>query len=205
MDQAQCHEEGGTERLELPTLGCSFSAALRCSTKAGTAPRPTCVPPAAAAPHGPADKRTALHISAAEGNLQAVRLLLEEGRANPGVVDRWGYTPVDEAVRVQVRAVVVVVVCVGGWWWGGWGVGEGWGGGSMLLLAAAAAAHSGSRQSLWLRLCGCRCAPVGVQSFSGCILLLPAAAAAAAAAVCGRRPAALHLVPVPCGVRSQWG
>ncbi|PSC71927.1 potassium channel SKOR [Micractinium conductrix] len=55
---------------------------------------------------GDYDKRTALHISAAEGNLQAVRLLLEEGRANPGVVDRWGYTPVDEAVRVQAGPVI---------------------------------------------------------------------------------------------------
>lgn len=30
-----------------------------------------------------ADRRTALHISAAEGNLQAVRLLIEEGGADP--------------------------------------------------------------------------------------------------------------------------
>lgn len=52
------------------------------------------------------DKRTALHISAAEGNLQAVRLLVLEGGANTCVRDRWGYTPLDEARRVGAAPVV---------------------------------------------------------------------------------------------------
>ncbi|KAI7843592.1 hypothetical protein COHA_002834 [Chlorella ohadii] len=55
---------------------------------------------------GDYDKRTALHISAAEGNLQAVRLLVEEGGADMQVADRWGHTPLDEALRVGAGPVV---------------------------------------------------------------------------------------------------
>ncbi len=36
------------------------------------------------------DKRTALHIAAADGSLAAVKLLVEEGGANHAVQDRWG-------------------------------------------------------------------------------------------------------------------
>ncbi|KAK9791836.1 hypothetical protein WJX73_006514 [Symbiochloris irregularis] len=46
------------------------------------------------------DKRTALHISAAEGNAPVVKLLVEEGRADCSCRDRWGSTPLDEASRV---------------------------------------------------------------------------------------------------------
>lgn len=55
---------------------------------------------------GDYDKRTALHISSAEGNLAAVRLLIEEGGAKVDVKDRWGYTPLDEARRVGAQPVV---------------------------------------------------------------------------------------------------
>ena len=55
---------------------------------------------------GDYDKRTALHIAAAEGNPQAVRVLIEEGGADPGVKDRWGFTPLDEAIRVKAGPVV---------------------------------------------------------------------------------------------------
>ena len=63
-----------------------------------------CHPKCRCSPH--ADKRTALHISAAEGNLQAVRLLVEEGGASPEVADRWGHTPLDEARRVGAGPVI---------------------------------------------------------------------------------------------------
>ncbi|KAK9901237.1 hypothetical protein WJX75_001780 [Coccomyxa subellipsoidea] len=52
------------------------------------------------------DKRTALHVAAAEGNLAAVRVLVEEGKADLAVADRWGATPLDEAMRVGSRAVM---------------------------------------------------------------------------------------------------
>ncbi|BDA49938.1 probable potassium channel AKT2 [Coccomyxa sp. Obi] len=52
---------------------------------------------------GDYDKRTALHIAAAEGNTAAIRLLVEEGGADVHVKDRWGNTPLDEARRVGAR------------------------------------------------------------------------------------------------------
>ncbi|KAK9903334.1 hypothetical protein WJX75_003130 [Coccomyxa subellipsoidea] len=52
---------------------------------------------------GDYDKRTALHIAAAEGNTAAVRLLVEEGGADVNVRDRWGNSPLDEAQRVAAR------------------------------------------------------------------------------------------------------
>lgn len=58
---------------------------------------------------GDYDARTALHISAAEGNLPAVRLLLEVGRADVGVRDRWNNTPLMEAQRVNAVAVVAAL------------------------------------------------------------------------------------------------
>lgn len=55
---------------------------------------------------GDYDARTALHISAAEGNLPAVRLLLDVGHADVGVRDRWNNTPLMEAQRVNAVSVV---------------------------------------------------------------------------------------------------
>lgn len=55
---------------------------------------------------GDYDKRTALHISASEGNLQACRLLIEEGGADPLVADRWGHTPLDEGEWAGTSAAI---------------------------------------------------------------------------------------------------
>jgi len=52
------------------------------------------------------DGRRALHVAAAEGSLAIVRLLAEEGGADLGVRDRWGFTPLDEAERVGAGPVV---------------------------------------------------------------------------------------------------
>mgnify|MGYP001811165631 FL=1 len=52
------------------------------------------------------DKRTPLHIAAAEGKLGMVVLLVEEGGAELGAVDRWGNTPLAEATRVGAGDVV---------------------------------------------------------------------------------------------------
>jgi hypothetical protein len=35
-----------------------------------------------------------------------VRLLVEEGGANPEIADRWGHTPLDEALRVGAGPVI---------------------------------------------------------------------------------------------------
>ncbi|KAL1521251.1 hypothetical protein AB1Y20_020922 [Prymnesium parvum] len=45
------------------------------------------------------DARTALHVAAAKGQLRLVRVLLEELHADPNPADRWGSTPLDDAVR----------------------------------------------------------------------------------------------------------
>jgi len=47
---------------------------------------------------GDYDKRTALHLAASEGRLEVVKMLIEELGANHSVVDRWGGTPLDDAV-----------------------------------------------------------------------------------------------------------
>ena len=35
-----------------------------------------------------------------------MRLLVEEGGANPEIADRWGHTPLDEALRVGAGPVI---------------------------------------------------------------------------------------------------
>lgn len=58
---------------------------------------------------GDYDARTALHISAAEGNLPAVRLLLQVGKADVTVRDRWSNTPLMEAKRVNALSVIAAL------------------------------------------------------------------------------------------------
>eukprot|EP00882_Tetradesmus_deserticola_P002691 GHRQ01002862.1.p1 GENE.GHRQ01002862.1~~GHRQ01002862.1.p1 ORF type:complete len:924 (+),score=556.38 GHRQ01002862.1:315-3086(+) len=54
---------------------------------------------------GDYDKRTPLHIAAAEGKLAMAVLLVEEGGAELSARDRWGATPLDEARRVGAADV----------------------------------------------------------------------------------------------------
>ena len=48
---------------------------------------------------GDYDKRTAIHLAASEGRLDVVKGLILELKANPSPVDRWGGTPLDDALR----------------------------------------------------------------------------------------------------------
>ncbi|XP_056128759.1 glutaminase kidney isoform, mitochondrial-like [Lampris incognitus] len=55
------------------------------------------------------DSRTALHIAAAEGHVEAVVFLTEVCKVNPHVKDRWGNTPLDDAMQFSHDAVVSVL------------------------------------------------------------------------------------------------
>uniref|UniRef100_A0A3P8YIL5 glutaminase n=1 Tax=Esox lucius TaxID=8010 RepID=A0A3P8YIL5_ESOLU len=55
------------------------------------------------------DSRTALHVAAAEGHIEVVKFLLEACRVNPVPKDRWGNTPMDEAVHFGHHDVVTML------------------------------------------------------------------------------------------------
>uniref|UniRef100_A0A8D0CJM0 glutaminase n=1 Tax=Scleropages formosus TaxID=113540 RepID=A0A8D0CJM0_SCLFO len=55
------------------------------------------------------DSRTALHVAAAEGHAEVVRFLLEACKVNPEPKDRWGNTPMDEAVHFGHHDVVTLL------------------------------------------------------------------------------------------------
>uniref|UniRef100_A0A8D3CUX5 glutaminase n=1 Tax=Scophthalmus maximus TaxID=52904 RepID=A0A8D3CUX5_SCOMX len=55
------------------------------------------------------DSRTALHVAAAEGHTEVVRFLLEACKVNPVPKDRWGNTPMDEAVHFGHHDVVMIL------------------------------------------------------------------------------------------------
>ncbi|GBF99447.1 hypothetical protein Rsub_11933 [Raphidocelis subcapitata] len=52
------------------------------------------------------DRQSPLHVAAAEGNLPAARVLVEQGRANIAITDRWGRTPLDTALKAGAMQVV---------------------------------------------------------------------------------------------------
>ncbi|XP_036435137.1 glutaminase liver isoform, mitochondrial [Colossoma macropomum] len=55
------------------------------------------------------DSRSALHVTAAEGHLEAVKFLTGTCRVNPHVKDRWGNTPLDDAMQFGHESVVEVL------------------------------------------------------------------------------------------------
>ncbi|CAJ1078721.1 glutaminase kidney isoform%2C mitochondrial isoform X1 [Xyrichtys novacula] len=55
------------------------------------------------------DSRTALHVASAEGHTEVVRFLLEACKVNPVPTDRWGNTPMDEAVQFGHHDVVTIL------------------------------------------------------------------------------------------------
>ena len=63
---------------------------------------------------GDYDKRTATHLAASEGRWAAVRFLLEEGGADANPLDRWGGTPLDDAMRSKHTLVANYLRSKGG-------------------------------------------------------------------------------------------
>ncbi|XP_069019898.1 glutaminase a isoform X1 [Embiotoca jacksoni] len=55
------------------------------------------------------DSRTALHVAAAEGHAEVVRFLLEACKVNSVPKDRWGNTPMDEAVHFGHHDIVTIL------------------------------------------------------------------------------------------------
>jgi len=63
---------------------------------------------------GDYDKRTPMHLAASEGLLKVVQFLLDEGGAKVSPVDRWGGTPLDDAIRHKKYDVVELLLARGG-------------------------------------------------------------------------------------------
>ncbi|XP_061591384.1 glutaminase kidney isoform, mitochondrial-like isoform X2 [Cololabis saira] len=55
------------------------------------------------------DSRTALHIAAAEGHEEAVLFLIEICKVNPNMKDRWGNTPIDDAMQFGHDVIVSIL------------------------------------------------------------------------------------------------
>ncbi len=58
---------------------------------------------------GDYDGRTALHLAAAEGHIRCVRFLLEECRVRSDCKDRWGQTPLTEAILFKHTKVASLI------------------------------------------------------------------------------------------------
>ena len=62
---------------------------------------------------GDYDQRTAIHLAASEGMLEVVQVLVKELGANCSPRDRWGHTPLDDAIRAKHSEVAKFLLLQG--------------------------------------------------------------------------------------------
>mmetsp|Transcript_2635 Transcript_2635/g.6192 ORF Transcript_2635/g.6192 Transcript_2635/m.6192 type:complete len:653 (+) Transcript_2635:298-2256(+) len=60
------------------------------------------------------DKRTPLHLAAADGSFRVTEWLLKEKRANPNCIDRFGQTPLQGAIHGDHKMIVNLLIDHGG-------------------------------------------------------------------------------------------
>ncbi len=58
---------------------------------------------------GDYDGRTALHLAVAEGHMRCVRFLLDTCKAKSDVRDRWGHTPLQEAINFKQTKIAALL------------------------------------------------------------------------------------------------
>jgi ankyrin repeat protein len=58
---------------------------------------------------GDYDGRTALHLAAAEGHVRCVKFLLEVGKVKHDQKDRWGQTPLSEAILFKHTKIASIL------------------------------------------------------------------------------------------------
>lgn len=63
---------------------------------------------------GDYDNRTAAHLAAVEGHEHVLRFLFTEANANPNVIDRWGHTPLDDAIKAKQPDAIDYIQSQGG-------------------------------------------------------------------------------------------
>lgn len=58
------------------------------------------------------DGRTALHVTTCEGHLEVAEYLLEHG-ASVHIRDRYGHSPLDDALRFNRHSIITLLVDTG--------------------------------------------------------------------------------------------
>ena len=59
---------------------------------------------------GDYDKRTAMHLAASEGHVDVIAFLIDVAKVDPSPHDRWGGTPLDDAIRSKKVAAVELLL-----------------------------------------------------------------------------------------------
>jgi len=64
---------------------------------------------------GDYDQRTPLHLAASENQLDAIRFLIDVAKVDTAPLDRWGNTPLDDALRSLHTEAAALLKATGAW------------------------------------------------------------------------------------------